>query len=80
MTGVVYGMAMCSNSDGTDQLEVGWATNHDAIITATDVSTTGMKSVVYWRGISSNGWTTTREGDSCNRSLGHYFFPLPRAF
>jgi len=44
------------NSDGTDLLTVGYASDHDALVEALDVSTTGIKTPTY--GVAM-GWTGT---------------------
>jgi hypothetical protein len=46
------------DSDGADNINVGWASDTDAIFTATDVSTTGVKSPTLG---ANNGYNSTEQ-------------------
>ena len=46
------------NSDGSDQITVGWDTDNDALCTAIDVSTTGVKSVTMG---ANHGYNSTAQ-------------------
>ncbi len=49
------------DSDGTDQIQVGWTSDNDALATLTDVSTTGVKAVTLGanNGYNGTGQTVT---------------------